>query len=153
MLQRELNFVRVYKFCLLLTLETHQDTEWATWRVSLTFRHVVHTAAPVLYRKNTEMTSTAEFLTRGLDPKRWRLERITATRTHNSVSLPFSSSLLLYSQEIKFYAHFLTHQCWPTYGPVKPQILPASVHRTAVSAFKGPKHLNPPPPSQATAGT
>jgi len=28
-----------FKFCLLLTYETHQDTEWATWRVSLTFMH------------------------------------------------------------------------------------------------------------------
>ena len=30
----------------------------------------------------------------------------------------------------------------------KSQILPASMHRTVVSAFKGPTHLNPLPPKQ-----
>jgi len=95
MLQGELHFVQVYQFCLLLTYETHQDTVWDTWRVSWTFRHVVHTAALVLYRDNTEMTSTPEFLIRGFDPKRWRVDRITTTRTQNSVSLTFSHALLL----------------------------------------------------------
>jgi len=90
MLEGEIYFVHVSKSCLLLTYDTHQDTEWATWKVSLTFRHVVQTAVPVLYRNNTEMTSTAEFLTPEFDPKRWQVERITTTRTQNSVSLKFS---------------------------------------------------------------